>query len=97
MSYNDRIQELLSAIDRIIDERENVNKIEREIHLGEEDQSSVVKVFAVNAKGPVTAELMSEIDKTTTFARDEAQKLGFKTSRIRPARDHRGCRQFEID
>jgi hypothetical protein len=95
VSYNDRIHSLLSAIDRMIEERQNVNKIEREVEQGEEN--ATVRVFAVNSREPVTADLMGEIEKTAVFARDEAQKLGFDASRIRAARDHRACRQFQIE
>lgn len=95
MSYNDRIQSLLSAIDKIIEERGNVHRIEREIHSGEE--SRIVSIFAVNPNQPMDGELMGEIDKTAILARDESRKLDFSVSRIRTARDRRGCRQFDID
>ena len=95
MSYNDRIQSLLSAIDKIIEERGNVHRIEREIHCGEE--SRIVCIFAVNPTQPLDAGLMGEIDKTAILARDESRKLDFTASRIRTAKDRRGCRQFDIE
>jgi hypothetical protein len=95
VSFDDRIHSLLSAIDTIIENRGNVDRIEREIIRREKTRT--VNVFAVNTRQPVTADLMVEIDKTAIFARDEAHNLGFDVSGIRTARNHRACRQFDID
>lgn len=95
VSYNDRIQLLLSAVDRIIEDREHVNRIEREVGKGEE--CHIVYIFAVNTGKPITAELMGEIDKVTIAARDAALTLEFDAGRIRTAKDRRACRQFDIE
>jgi hypothetical protein len=98
MILDDRVYELLSAIDRIIEERNDTHRIEREVQtlLGENGESQRIDIFAIDKKRAKEPDIIPELDQVAKKARDEAARIGFDTTPVRSAKDRPACRYFEI-
>lgn len=98
MIFEQRVYDLLSYIDRLIEEAKMTEVIERDVktQLGENGESQRIDIYALDRKRAREEGVLPQIERTAIQARAEAARLGFDTSPVRPAKDRPACRFFEV-
>lgn len=80
----------------MIEDREAVGLIEREIKQDPNTRKRTVLIFVVRRDVPADFDLIGELEKTTKLSREAAERLGFDPGPSRTTRNRYGCREFDL-